>query len=189
MSYITDFTKEQIKIYEEHCRPDHGRIKNSQLMTFGQDLYSDTGFISDNNSLLDIAQKDDKKVLKLLGNTGHELIGKTLLCVMIHDQIQEKRPELYIDVNVENYFVKQESPWCGSQRCPFADKRTLKCVDNCQIPNYAHVDFTITNKTTGKTIKLNFLIAHLIYYHHFYQGNVPHRFSPEELIDFFNIKA
>ncbi len=190
MNFVTDFTKDQIKIYEKRCRPDHGHVKNSELMTFGQDIYSDTGFINDDDSLLEICLKDDKTVMELLGNGGHELIGKTLLCFMALElnQIKQNFPDLYVDIDLENYHVERGSPWLGSQRCPFADKRKLKCVTDCQIPNYSCIDFTITNKTTGESLKINPLIAHLIYYHHFYQGNVPHRFSPEKLIEFFNIK-
>lgn len=190
MSYVTDLTKDQIKIYEERCRPDHGHVKNSQLMTFGMDLYSDTGFISDDDSLLDVCLKDDKTVTELLGEGGHELIGKTLLCFIVLElnQIKEKFPELYVDINLDNYHVERGDVYLGSQRCPFADKRTLKCIHDCQIPNYSNVDFTITNKITGESLKINPLIAHLIYYHHFYQGDIPHRFSPEKLIEFFNIK-
>jgi hypothetical protein len=180
--------RDQIEKYEEICRPDHNHEKNSQYMTYGHDFYSDTGFIDDKESLLDVCLSDDRAVTELLGENGHELIGKTLICIIYHskiDMIKEKYPELYIDVNIDNYDVKRGSRYCGSQKCPFVNRRTSMCVPSRAISNFADMNYTITNKTTGKVLKVNDLIIHLIYYHHFYQGNVPHRRSPEELITFF----
>lgn len=188
MSYVTEFTEEQIKYYEERCRPDHGHIKNSKHMTYGNDFYSDTGFISDNDSLIDVAHKDDKTIMNLLGEGGHELIGKILVSIMAYDQVKEKFPEYFIEVNTDDYIVKRKSPYCGSQRCPFMDMHSLKCNMNTRLTNYAYVDYVITKKSTGEILETNSLMPHMYYDHHFYEGTVPHRQSPKKLIKFFNIK-
>lgn len=189
--YVSDLSKEEIAIYEERCRPDHDREKNSQIEGYGTDFYSDTGFIDDTESLSEVCAQDNETVVNALDKDGHEIIAKTLLCVMLHDQvdyIKEKFPDMYIDIHIENFQVKRESSWCGSQLCPFVNKFNKICVRPNPIPNYAAVDYSITNKLTKETLKVNLLFAHLIYCHHFYEGHVEHRISPTKLIDFFGLK-
>jgi hypothetical protein len=168
ISFVTELTREQIKLYEERCRPDHGHNKNSKIMNYGRDFYSDTGFISDQDSLFDICEEDDKTVMSLLGKGGHELIAKTLLCVMLCNNIETIKtyfPELYIDVDVNNYRIKHGSEYYGMQLCPFVDENTFECAHKCQIPNSSSVDITVTNKRINEN-----------------------RISPEKLIAFFDIK-
>jgi len=108
---------------------------------------------------------------------------------MVHDNINRIKkvfPDLYIDTDSENFQVKMKSPWLGCQLCPFVNKDQV-CVTPNKIPNYADRDFIITNKLTGETLEVNLLIPHLIYYHHFYEGHVPHRISPTKLINFFGL--
>jgi len=81
--YVSDLPESNIAIYEERCRPDHGRVKNNRMMGFGTDFYSDTGFIDDTESLSAVCAEDNETVIAALGEHGHEIIAKTLSWYMI----------------------------------------------------------------------------------------------------------
>lgn len=184
IGYILDLSKEFIKVFEERCRPDHNHIKNRALLTFGHDLYSDNGFISDTDSLYDICLKDDKYVKETLGEDGHSIIAGVLMDFLNKD-FREKYPEMCYNIDKSNYEIKYKSvPGC--QYCPFVHPKTFECGNSFVLP-YASADYLIINKKTGKLIKVNCLHTHLIYHHHFYEGNVDHRISPEVLIEFFEL--
>jgi hypothetical protein len=63
--------------------------------------------------------------------------------------------------------------WRGMQSCPF-DK---------SIAPFSSIDFTITNKQTGKSFKGPGLIAHLLKEHSFFEGNTAYRVDPEKAIE------
>lgn len=190
---VLNFTKETLSIYEERCRPDHGRKKNNNLIPMygygfcGKDLYSDTGFISDTDSLYDVCKADDDYVKETLGENGHNMISGSLLKITTNEMFRRKYPELFEGINIDtskyNVDVKQ---YMGVQYCPFVDVNTLRCGYDI-VPQYTTVDFTIAKIETGDTLTISGLNLHLIHHHHFYQGNVSHRISPQRLIEFFNI--
>jgi len=185
IGYILDLGKDFIRVFEERCRPDHNNAKNKMLMTFGHDLYSNTGFISDTDSLYDICLKDDKYVKETLGEDGHIMISKMLMN-LLHRGLKEKCPKMYQEIDVSNYEITVKS-MPGCQYCPFVHPKIFECGYDFIAP-YAGEDYLITNKKTGKQLKINTLNLHLIYHHHFYEGNVPHRVSPQTLIELFELK-
>ena len=186
IGYILDLDKEKLKYFEERCKPDHDHSKNLKLMTFGHDLYSDNGFISDTDSLYDVCLKDDKYVKETLGEDGHNIISKIIMVLLSGDTFTTRYPKMNCDIDKSKYEVRFKSSH-GCQYCPFVDINIFECGNNFIAP-YIGYDYLIINKKAGKYFKINTLQAHLIYHHHFYQGNVNHRIPPQDIIEFFELK-
>ena len=186
IDYILNLNKKQLKIFEERCRPDHGHKKNSQFNTYGNDLYSDSGFINDTESLYEICKTDDEYVTNILGKNGHDIISGALASLLYKKTFKKKHPELCYDINTSNYEYTCEQ-YMGVQYCPFVDITTKKCGHEI-FPQFGGINFNITNKKTNEILKITALHHHLIYHHHFYEGVVPYRVSPQELINFFELE-
>jgi hypothetical protein len=186
INHVLDLNDDALKYFEERCRPDHNHEKNSQLMTYGNDLYSDSGFLNDTESLYDVCKQDDEYVKNILGEDGHNIIARALISIICNSpKFKEDYPEMFCDIDTSKYEVKKET-WLGTQYCPFVDESTWKC-GNSRLPQFGGTDFEITNKKTGEVLKVSLLHVHLIYYHHFYEGNVEYRLSPESIINFFGL--
>lgn len=189
---VLNMTCNDLKKYEERCRPDKDSRKNTNIglarNLYGIDLYSDAGFISDDDVLFDVITTDHQYIKNTLGEDGHNIIAKTVfraLCRLSDDEIKEKMTNLFILMNKSNFKV-DASEYLGAQVCPFADYNTLKC-HNCVLPNRANMDFVITKLSNGDKLKISSLMPHLYYDHHFFEGNVPNRIEPSRLIDFFEL--
>lgn len=136
--------------------------------------------------MYDILIRDSETVTATLGDSGNELIAKTLLCIThrdIIDSIRERCPELYVDVDTTNYDVVSYAS--NHEFCPFIDTTTRRCVDSHTIPNYSNKNFIITNLTTGARLNIDMLLIHLIYHHHFYQ--ISYKISPVDLMQFLDL--
>jgi hypothetical protein len=205
--FVESFTDEEYELYEPQCRPDHDRVKNRKNAFLGFDFYSDTGFISDQDSLKDVAQRDAKFVTEKLGEHGHQIIAIKLKMVVMKisfQNLQEKNSgglleELEQKVgpwNEEDFKVEQIE-YCGNQGCPFFKKVMVKDEETgketeefakCGHPGSSGgVDYTITNLKNGKVLKSSPLNNHLIFHHHFYEGDVPYRVDPALAIEVLDI--
>ncbi len=186
IGFVQKFTEKQFKYFEARCRPDHDHKKNGKLMTYGNDLYSDSGFIDDTESLSEISKANDEYVIKTLGKNGHDIIGNTLISLICNNQkFKTTYPELCRDIDASKYKIKHNT-WLGTQYCPFVDEETWQC-GNSTIPQFGGTDFEITKLETEDVLKITLLHIHLIHHHHFYEGNVEYRVSPQRLIEFFDL--
>lgn len=89
------------------------------------------------------------------------------------DKIQEKIIDGKFKVNV--------TQWRGSQECPFHRIGNISCGRI----QFSNTDFKVTRVSDGKTISFPGLMPHLIESHHLFEGNVPYRIEPEEVVEFF----
>lgn len=87
-------------------------------------------------------------------------------------QIGEAIEEILRGGRKDEFEVSTKS-WRGIQTCPF---------DRSMQP-FGGIDFTITNKKTGKSFNGPGLITHLLKEHDFFEGNTPYRVEPEEVIE------
>ena len=95
----------------------------------------------------------------------------------------------------EGQFSIETQSWCGSQGCPFwkeveteggwGEPAVKKCLQECG--GQGGSDITITNKKTGESMVISSLMNHLIFYHHFYEGNTKYRADPDALIRLLEI--
>jgi len=201
VGYITAMTPEQLTEHERNCRPDHGRVRNSvePYIALGQDWFSDTGFINDTESLIEVARCDEATVVRLLGADGHSIIARALMMLMYTkslDDIRTGAPHLMLSGFDTDAFDVAETVWCGYQKCPFIAHTPVKLVVNgvektqVMIGSCGHqppassagTDYKATNKKTSESFTFSGLMPHLIYFHHFYEGTVPHRLDPETVI-------
>lgn len=196
---VFNMTLRELESYEERCRPDIDHSKNDSVCInrnlYGVDLYSDTGFISESDSLFEVIVKDEIYIKEMLGTEGYvectkdfNIIAKTVfrvLCSLSDCEIKTRFPQLYMEIDKSNYKIEAVS-YLGSQVCPFADYNTLKC-NNCILPNRSSTDYTITKISNNDTLKISSLMPHLYYDHRFFLGSVPYRISPHRLIEFFDI--
>lgn len=73
-----------------------------------------------------------------------------------------------------------------SQFCPFSPVSDDDAGPFTPIANacgQGNRDISITNTTNDRTIKFGSLITHLIGEHHFFEGQVPYRLDPTDVID------
>ena len=217
--YVEDFTPEEYALYELHCRPDHDREKNNKLCFMGFDFYSDTGFISDEDSLKDVALRDSKYVIEKLGAHGHEIIAIKLMMVTTNksfevlqelngDGFAEHLKDHYLGPSGDDFFSVKHVSYNGNQGCPFFEKRTFRTTrdDPSLLANDANAkkvkeefaqcgfsgnasgcDYEITNLKTKKVLKGATLQTHLVYHHHFYEGDVRYRLNPKDVIEVLEI--
>lgn len=124
----------------------------------------------------DIKKLHDEQLLRI----GHDIFS--LQCndgYKISGNVKSTNP-IVID---DRYLVTRHSFW-GFQACPFI----------CFSGNISRAvegggdDYWIYDLQTKKTLQFNDLLIHLIRDHHFFEGNVYHRLSPNDIIDFFNLQ-
>lgn len=206
MGYVTDMTPEQLAEHERHCRPDHGRKRNESEMylRLGEDWFSDTGFINDTESLIDVARRDDATVVRLLGAEGHSIIGRALMMLCVGpEKIRRGAPEMMLTGFDVTKFDTVNKTFCGWQKCPFISHVPMKwthdgaekseiMIGSCghQAPSSGgSADVTVINRATGERFTFGTLLPHMIYHHHFYEGAVPHRVDPEVVVRVLGLTA
>ena len=186
---VDTFTDEDFALYEPNLRPGGGGVDERHCF-LGLSFGSDAGFIDAKESLKAVATRDHQKVVELLGPHGHEMIALKLC------QILSGANDYFISTIVslppcrENFSVKIQS-WCGSQGCPFwKETAALDEPEKTKLLDCGGAggcDETITNLKTGESLTISSLMSHLIFYHHFYEGNTEYRADPEKLIRFLDI--
>jgi hypothetical protein len=190
---VDNFTDEEFASYEPNCRPG-GNGVNEKHCFLGLSFGSDAGFIDDKEALKDVALRDHHKVVELLGPHGHDMIAlKLTQCFGSEENDKFISTIVSLPPCRENFSVQTQS-WCGNQGCPFWKEIMFKSVDDK--PEEATVspcggvggcDHTITNLKTGESMTISALMSHLIFYHHFYEGNTSYRTDPEKLIRLLEI--
>ncbi|MBA3602971.1 MAG: hypothetical protein H0W50_04880 [Parachlamydiaceae bacterium] len=94
---------------------------------------------------------------------------------------------------VENKFkVTVDGPWMNAQFCPFTlySDHNASPFESIKNPcSMANLDITITNVESGRSIKFSSLLPHLIHMHHFFEGRVPHRLAPLDIIETLEIPS
>ena len=183
---VERFTREEFDRYERNCRPHTDGSDTSGLTSFFLSRgASKTGFIGPNQPLKAVVEWDDRDVRRLLGEHGHEMIALKLLQVCGNRQFDGMKK---LQFSPDQFSVKGVE-YMGYQACPFwkADDHApgggLACCGT------GAGDYTIVNENTGKRIVMSDLMPHLILFHHFYEGTVPHRTSPKHLIDVLEVEA
>jgi hypothetical protein len=191
---VENFTEQEFTDYEIKCRPGGGGV-NDRHSFLGISYGSDEGFIDANESLKDVALRDHQRVVELLGPHGHEMIALRMsqtLSDSNDEYIATIVPEL---PNIRGHIVVEKIEYLGNQGCPFWKEIMFKKYDDkneeaslSECGGAGGVDFIVTNKKNNETIKFSALMPHMIFYHHFYEGNVPNRVDPEKLIKLFEIE-
>lgn len=193
---VESFTEEEYSNYESNCRPG-GNGVNEHHAFLGMTLGSSNGFIDHNESLKQVAIRDHKTVVDLLGPHGHDMIALRLSQSMSSSNdgndayIASIVPDL---PHIRDHLELTTQSFCGSQGCPFWKEVLHRHSDTAEEKLSVSVcggtgssDYTITNKNNGLTMQISSLMPHLIYYHHFYEGNVSNRVDPVLLIQLLEI--
>lgn len=118
---------------------------------------SSEGFLAPGEKLNDVIERD-QAVCERLGTTPRK-VGEAIEAIL-KGEGKDK-----FDVVIKS--------WRGMQPCPF-DKG---------LAPFSSVDFTITNKHTGKSFGGPGLIAHLLKEHSFFEGDTSYRVDPEKAIE------
>ena len=157
---------------------------------------SETGFLQKGEKLQGVVEKDRQTLMKY--GVSYEKIYQELSAIIdAAEDEKAKKPfgessesEINVTVNQKKFAVKIES-FRGFQYCPFSLRKEDSYTNLC---GRGSKDITITNiqKTdkNGKnlSIKVGSLLPHLIRDHHFFEGDVPYRVSPKDIIETLGIE-
>lgn len=160
-------------LYPEKMKPDEIKAVEERMRP---GKYALSGFLDSKESLLDIVKRDAIILGKL--NVSYEQIAQWLTSVMVFGKFVNNKLE---DAVVDEKFRVNSTSWRGSQECPFHGISNISCGRI----TFANTDFKVTRISDGKTLSFSGLMPHLIENHHFFEGNVPYRIEPEEVVEFF----
>lgn len=146
---------------------------------------SESGFLLHGDSLRDIYEAD-RKFLEKLGITYQQI--SDVLTTVLHKAIRkrhhhyEKTKDFWPEEGflVDGRYRVKIVTYMGAQTCPFQDPEDKRYFGY----EYGDSDITVTDEKTGRTLKYNTLLPHMIEHHHFFESpNVSHRLNPENVID------
>lgn len=146
-----------------------------------------TGFLAENETLLDVVKKDLSTLKK--HNVDIDMLAQRLFS-LVQTAISKMNMIRKMKVTVEDIYHIEINVFCGFQYCPFSD-----VGENYRTSPFEHIhshcgrsnmDITITNIKNNKVLTFGSLLVHLIKDHHFFEGSVEHRLDPVKLIDFFD---
>jgi len=166
---VQNFSADEIALYEPHCYPS----------TVHEWWASSTGFLAQGEKLIDVVATDNGKIQELLKVPAtkhvHKILGLALKWIITgHADGYEK----YYHADRSKYVIHTVY-WRGCQPCPFASM-LFSCCNGAE-------DHTVT-KPDGTVLKFGSLLSQMICRHGFYEGSVPHRVDPAQIIDFAGIK-
>ncbi len=186
---VEKFTKDEFALYEPNCRPG-GNGVNKRYPYLGVSHGSDAGFIHERETLEHVAKTDDARVRDLLGEHGHEMIALKLLHVLGDKEFDD---DMVVFNTTKGAFTVDKKTWAGNQGCPFWKEVPSgddgKEMTHVYCRGRGGVDYTITNTKLGLSKRVSALLPHLIFFHHFYEGDTEYRVSPEEFVELLEIKA
>lgn len=174
---IFDLTHDKIEFYTNRLRPHDNHQGHWGCSSV-------SGFISNDDDLMACATKDlstlkEKKVTYLAIANKLEMLFRLAL---------ESPSGFAYEGNVK---ITHSQPTLCAQFCPFSvvsdDNASpfSKIHDACSQDN---MEFTIVNTLKNRSIVVSGLLAHLIKEHHFFEGHVQYRASPEDLIEILEIE-
>jgi len=172
-NHLKDLTPSNIERIEARMRPG---------------AYSVSGFLGPNEKLVEIIERDAELVVRL--GVTHEAIADRL------DFLVQRRQQLESDRAVKETVEKDRSgrwvrgyevaegiiairpvSYLGHQFCPFESRDETMCDDK------GSIDHLIYNVANDKTLRFSELLIHLIRAHHFFEGSVPYRADPREIVE------
>ena len=135
----------------------------------GHKIYQSTkGFISDDEGLFEVMFNDYQTLRK--NNTNHRKLGGKLEDIVEKAKLLSD-PTTNIKPVIVDGLYEVEIAYSGIQECPFEEK------------GFDGGSVKIKNLKTGKTTKVQTISAHLIKEHGFFEGDVPYRVDPRDLIE------
>lgn len=161
---VEQLTPQQVATVEDRMRPNK---------------WSVAGFLTEQQSLLDVASRD-QKTLKERKITYEQIADKlqSLMCKCSALAYPRHLPL------AEGKYLIQQRQTKGYQTCPFtfSDSQHDDCGDHT-----GSSDYCITRLDTNEQFKFASLMPHLIGDHHFFQGGA-YRLDPEKAIAFFELQ-
>lgn len=145
---------------------------------------SETGFLANNESLLERCRSDRALVQSL--NTTEKNIADRLFQLVEKAWAVISREKKHAPVLLEQKYVVTITTYGGYQECPFGCK--AKASNGVNSINEGSYDLKIKNLTTAIEMKMAGFIVHLIREHGFFEGNVPYRADPRELVSLLEIQ-
>lgn len=157
--------------------------------------YSVRGFLGHHESLLEVMESDSEMVREM-GLTDEQLIDP--LDALLSKELEAIVTEAEADLPFERERqVRRTSGfevdiWIsgGFQECPWSDL-DHECTIGLGIKqNFNSLEWKITNRRTGETIRGPGLIVHLVRDHHFFEGKrSPYRVDPAALARVFELST
>jgi hypothetical protein len=179
---------EDIQWYSEN------RLYPNKTPKGGWGCASITGFLAPGEDLLECCKKDQKKLKEK--RVTYETLAKRIIAIVetARKEGQEKLVEGKFKVTISKEAFL-------SQFCPFSPRNADDNVTEERaskgyfgaVQGYCGIlgdkIITILNVNTNRFIKFGNLLPHLIEQHHFFEGKVVYRLSPEEVIDVLEIES
>jgi hypothetical protein len=144
-----------------------------------------TGFLNHGESLQN-SVNNDRKALQERKISYRAITQKLKYLISKATQISKST---LVD---QKFRVEIDEPTIGKQFCPFSPASNNNANKFAPIENACGSgdrDISITNTTNNKTIKFGSLLLHLIEEHHFFEGQVPYRLNPQDVIDVLELQA
>lgn len=142
--------------------------------------FSTSCFLGDNESLREIIERDNETLRKY--GVTHEQIADILRRLMqggmTLDSIRNSTRFL-----VDDKFRVRMTVYFGKQQCPFwFVEEKVSGGYHLYTCDESGFDYDVRNMHTGESFSFSGLLPHLIGEHHFFEGGVPYRLDPEEII-------
>jgi hypothetical protein len=150
--------------------------------------YSVSGFLDESDHLVTVVERDSA-ILARLGFTHREIADHLEFLVRRRSRMEDDRTireTVVKDRNqrwvrgyevAEGIIASKPSYYLGQQFCPFEIRDGTLCEER------SSVDFWIYNAVEEKALMFSGLLIHLIGDHHFFEGSVPYRVDPQEIIE------
>lgn len=151
-------------------------------------MRSNAGFLGEDEKLVDVLKKDQETV-NSLGLTHKEIVRpledfNTQYVLKSVENPDWAKTNTKVTINGKDYRMEAQR-WFGPIVSPLlagGDNGDWRKATNSEI--YV----TLTDEKKGKSRSFSPLAISLIRDYGFYQGNTPYRVSPEEIVDFFDLK-
>lgn len=154
---------------------------------------AESGFIAEDEQLQEVIERDANTLamhnigIAQIVNSLQRLVGKAKrLQDLFHRGFlatsNEEQSAIWLGeqgVLIEQQYDVQVTIYRGFQECPFGPP--------CGKEANSNVDFKIRDTKNNKTLSFAGLMVHLIDQHQFFEGSVPYRLAPEEIIAFFEL--
>ena len=166
---IENLSSSEIEAIEERMRPGH---------------YSRAGFLNETERLKTVIQRD-REALAEMGITPKQIADRLdgiMAQALRLRSMHMYRPEAAQAFTplIEEKFSVAIMGYLGWQQCPYKTG-----IDFCGKSSH---DLEIYNVENDEDIQFPGLIAHLIRYHHFFEGNSPYRLDPKQAVKTLELK-
>jgi len=151
--------------------------------------WSTEGFLSSDEKLYDVYQKDDETLKRL--KITYDQVADKLDAIIKFCRNCEWVPEDTGDTcNLHNLKIKRIC-YLGYQGCPFGCSGELEELGegyhDLLRKTHSATDFDVTNSVLKESIFFSELHSHLIRDHHFFEGHTKYRLDPEQCIKVLEI--